>query len=128
MSERFPVVIHHAPTCTTSKAVLALIREEGYEPTVVPFLETGWTRPQLQALFAVMGVRPRDILREKGGLAQDLGLLDPAVSDEAVLKAMLAHPILVNRPIVATRKGVKLCRPKELVYTLLEGEGTVSAA
>jgi arsenate reductase (glutaredoxin) len=128
MSEHFPVVIHHAPTCTTSKAVLALIQEAGWQPTIIPFLETGWTRPQLQALFAAMGMRPREALREKGGLAAELGLLGPEVSDEAVLDAMVAHPILVNRPIVATPKGVRLCRPKELIHTLLDGGGAAVAA
>lgn len=120
MADHFPVVIHHNPNCGTSRNVLAMIQAAGYTPTVVEYLKTGWTRPQLAALLAVMGARPRDVLREKGTPAAELGLLADDVSDEALLDAMVLHPILVNRPIVATPKGVALCRPSEAVFALLE--------
>ncbi len=120
MPERFPVVIHHNPACGTSRNALAMIEACGYAPTVVEYLETGWTRPQLLALLAVMGQGPRAVLRDKGTPAADLGLLDPGVDDETLLAAMVAHPVLVNRPIVATPKGVALCRPSEAVFALLE--------
>lgn len=120
MTEVFPVVVHHNPACGTSRNVVAMIEATGYSPTVVEYLHTGWTVPQLQALLAAMGACPRDVLREKGTPAAELGLLDPAVSDDDLLAAMVAHPVLVNRPIVATPKGVKLCRPSEAVFDLLE--------
>ena len=120
MSEDFPVVIHHNPDCGTSRNVLAIVRAAGYEPVVVEYLQTGWTRPQLQALFAAAGVTPRAALREKKSPAAELSLLDPAVSDESLLEAMLEHPIPVNRPLVASPKGVRMCRPSELVLDLLE--------
>ena len=120
MTADFPVVIHHNPACGTSRNTLAMIQAAGYAPTVVEYLKTGWTRPQLAALFAVMGVSPREVLRETGTPAAELGLLEPGVSDDAVLDAMVAHPILVNRPIVATPKGVALCRPSEAVLALLD--------
>jgi arsenate reductase len=116
----FPVVIHHNPACGTSRNVLAIVETAGYVPTIIPYLETGWTRPQLLALFAASGLTPRAALRETKSPAQDLGLLEPGVSDEAILDAMLAHPVLVNRPIVATPKGVRLCRPSEIVLDLLD--------
>ena len=122
MSNRFPVVIHHNPECGTSRNVLAMIEAAGYAPTVIPYLQTGWTTPHLQALFAAMGVAPREVLREKGTPAKELGLLEPGVTDEAILREMVAHPILVNRPIVATPKGVKLCRPSEAVLGLLNDQ------
>ena len=120
MSEDFPVVIYHNPDCGTSRNALAMIRAAGYEPQVVEYLKTGWTRPQLQDFLACMGLRPRNLLREKGTPAADLGLLDPATTDDAIIDAMIAHPILVNRPIVITPKGIKLCRPSEVVLDLLE--------
>jgi arsenate reductase len=120
MSEDFPITIYHNPDCGTSRNTLAMIRAAGYAPTVVEYLKTGWTRPQLEGLLAAMGVGPRDILREKGTPAAELGLLDTAVSDDAILDAMVVHPILVNRPIVVTPKGVKLSRPSEVVMGLLE--------
>ena len=116
----FPVVIHHNPQCGTSRTVLATIREAGHEPEIVPYLEVGWTRPQLQALFAAAGLTPRMALREARSPAKDLGLLEPGVTDAAILDAMIAHPELVNRPIVATPKGVRLCRPAEAVRELLD--------
>lgn len=120
MSETFPVVIHHNPDCGTSRNALAMIEAAGYAPTIIEYLKTGWTKPQLQALLADMNARPRDVLREKGTPAAELGLVDEAVTDDALLDAMAAHPILVNRPIVATPKGVKLCRPSEVVLELLD--------
>lgn len=120
MSAFFPVVIHHNRECGTSRNVLAIIEAAGYAPTIIHYLEAGWTRPQLQALFAAAGLTPRMALRETKSPAQELGLLEPGVSDEAILGAMLAHPVLVNRPLVATPKGVRLCRPSEVVLDLLE--------
>lgn len=120
MSDEFPITIFHNPACGTSRNTVAIVEAAGYAPTVVEYLKTGWTHPQLEDLLARMGARPRDILREKGTPAAELGLLDPAVSDEALLEAMIQHPILVNRPIVVTPKGVKLSRPSEAVLELLE--------
>lgn len=114
------MVIHHNPDCGTSRNVLAIIEAAGYRPSVIDYLKTGWTRPQLLGLFAAAGLTPRQALRATKSPAAELGLLDPAVSDEALLDAMLAHPILVNRPIVCTEKGVKLCRPSESVLDLLD--------
>ena len=113
------VVIYHNPDCGTSRNTLALLRDKGVEPTVVEYLETGWSRQQLEALTARMGVTARDILRERGTRAVELGLTDPATSDEAIIAAMIMDPILVNRPIVTTPKGAALCRPAELVLGLL---------
>jgi arsenate reductase len=116
----FPVVIYHNPDCGTSRNALAMIQAAGYEPTVVEYLKAGWTRDQLARLMAEAGATPRDFLRAKGTPATDLGLLNEGVTDEQVVQAMLAHPILVNRPIVVTPKGTKLCRPSEAVFDLLE--------
>ena len=109
------IVIFHNPNCSKSRAALDLIRAAGQEPTVVPYLGTGWTRPQLQALFAAADLRPRDALRS----ARELGLLDEGTSDETILDAMVAHPELVERPLVCSPKGVRLCRPPERVRDLL---------
>ena len=116
----FPITIFHNPACGTSRNALAMIQAAGYAPSVVEYLDAGWTRDQLQDLIAAMGVTPRDLLREKGTPAAELGLLDPAVSDAQILDAMIEHPILVNRPIIVTPKGVKLARPSEVVLTLLD--------
>jgi len=116
----FPVVIHHNPDCGTSRNVLDFIRAAGYEPTIIHYLETGWTRPQLQALFAAAKLTARDALRTTKSPAAELGLLDPTVSEQALLTAMIAHPVLVNRPILATPRGVRLCRPSEQALDLLE--------
>jgi arsenate reductase len=113
------IVIFHNPDCGTSRNVLKIIRDAGYAPEVVPYLDDGWTRGQLLALFAAAGLTPRDALRTSKSPAEELGLLDESVSDEALLAAMLEHPVLVNRPIVACAKGVKLCRPSEAVLDLL---------
>ena len=114
------IVIHHNPDCGTSRNVLAIVEAAGYQPSVIRYLETGWTRPQLVGLFAAAGLTPRSALRTTKSPASELGLLDPAVGDEAILDAMLEHPVLVNRPIVCTPKGVRLCRPSELVLDLLD--------
>ena len=116
----FPITIFYNPGCGTSRNTVAMVRAAGYEPEVVEYLQTGWTRAQLEELLEAMGSRPRDILREKGTPAAELGLLDPNVSDEVILDAMVEHPILVNRPIVVSPKGVKLSRPSEAVLDLLD--------
>lgn len=120
MSDDFPITIFHNPACGTSRNVVAMVQAAGYEPEVVEYLSTGWTKPQLQALLGAMDATARDILREKGTPAAELGLLEPSVTDEALLAAMVEHPILVNRPIVVTPKGTKLCRPSEAVLDLLD--------
>jgi arsenate reductase len=120
MSADFPVTIFHNPRCGTSRNTLAMIQAAGYEPTVVEYLKTGWTLDGLKALTKAMGVGARAILREKEATAAELGLLDPTLNDDALLAAMVAHPILVNRPIVTTPKGARLCRPSELVLPLLD--------
>ena len=120
MSDPFPVVIHHNQECGTSRNVLDIIRAAGYEPVVVNYLETGWTRPQLLALFAAAGLTPQTALRTTKSPAAELGLLEHGVTGEAILDAMTVHPVLVNRPIVATPKGVRLCRPSEIVLDLLD--------
>ncbi len=114
------IVIHHNPDCGTSRNVLEIIRASGEEPTVIEYLNTGWTRPQLLALFAAADLTPRTALRTTKSPAGELGLLDPSVPDEAILEAMLVHPVLVNRPIVCSPKGVRLCRPSETVLDLLD--------
>ena len=116
----FPVVIHHNPGCGTSHNVHAIIRAAGYEPTVIDYLQEGWTRPQLLALFAAAGITAREALRVSRSPAEEMGLTAPDVSDDALLDAMTRHPILVNRPIVCTPKGVRLCRPSETVLELLD--------
>lgn len=120
MSDEFPIMIFHNPACGTSRNALAMIEAAGYVPTVVEYLKAGWTQRQLEDLLARMSARPRDILREKGTPAADLGLLSPDASDGTLLDAMVEHPILVNRPIVVTPNGVKLCRPSEAVFDLLD--------
>jgi arsenate reductase len=114
------VVIYHNPDCGTSRNVLAIIEAAGYTPTVIEYLKTGWTNPQLLGLFAAAGLTPRKALRETKSPAAELGLLEEAVSEEVILDAMIKHPILVNRPIVCTPKGVRLCRPSETVLDLLD--------
>ena len=114
------VVMHHNPGCGTSRNVLAIIRAAGYEPVVIEYLKTGWTREQLLGLFAAAGLTPRTALRTTKSPADELGLLDLAVTDKELLTAMVAHPVLVNRPIVCTPRGVRLCRPSETVLDLLD--------
>ncbi|NNM75985.1 arsenate reductase (glutaredoxin) [Sphingomonas sp. ID1715] len=112
------VTIYHNPECGTSRKVLAALQDAGHAPQVVDYRKTGWTREQLASLFGRIGVTPRQALRTKGALAGELGLLDGA-SDDAILDAMVQHPILVERPIVETEKGARLCRPAETVRELL---------
>ncbi len=114
------IVIHHNPECGTSRNVLKLIQAAGYNPIVIEYLKEGWTKPQLWALFAGAGLTPSTALRKTKSPAEELGLLEPNVKDETIFEAMLEYPILVNRPIVCTKKGVKLCRPSEAVLDLLE--------
>ena len=114
------VVIHHNPDCETSRNVLAIIKASGYAPTVVEYLKTGWTRSQLLGLFAAADLTPRTALRESKSPARELGLLEDGVSGDAIIEAMLQHPVLVNRPLVCTHKGVRLCRPSETVSGLLD--------
>ncbi|MEP7007002.1 MAG: arsenate reductase (glutaredoxin) [Sphingomonas bacterium] len=116
----FPVTIYHNPDCGTSRNTLAMIEAAGYVPSVIDYRNTGWTRPLLDELLAAMDARPRDLLRDRGTPAAEFGLLDPATPDDAILDAMVAHPILVNRPIVVTPRGTKLCRPSEAVLPLLD--------
>lgn len=113
------ITIYHNPNCGTSRNALALIRHAGIEPQVIEYLVTPPSRETLQKLIHDMGMRPRALLREKGTPYADLGLEDPKWSDEQLIEHMLAHPILMNRPIVVSPEGTKLCRPSELVLDLL---------
>lgn len=112
----FPITIFHNPRCGTSRNTVAMVEAAGYAPTVVEYLKAGWTRDQLEGLLAEMGARPADVLRAKEAAAEGLAGAD----DETILTAMVAEPILVNRPIVKTPKGVRLCRPSEAVLDLLD--------
>jgi arsenate reductase (glutaredoxin) len=120
MSDVFPIVIFHNPDCGTSRNVLAILQAAGYSPEIVDYLQAGWTRGQLLALFAASHLTPRQAMRETKSPARELGLLEPGITDEAILAAMLDHPILVNRPLVATPNGVRLCRPSEVVLDILD--------
>ncbi len=116
----FPVTVFHNPACGTSRNVLAMIRDAGFEPDVIEYLKAGWTREQLADLLARMGVSAREILRDKGSPAAELGLLDPSATDQEILGQMVQHPILVNRPIVVSPRGAVLARPAERVFEILE--------
>jgi len=113
------VTIYHNPACGTSRNVLALIRNAGVEPRVIEYLKTPPDRATLESLLTRMGMTPRGLLREKGTPYAELGLADELLSDAQLLDAMLSHPILINRPIVVTPRGVKLCRPAEAVLDIL---------
>ncbi|MGE8941459.1 arsenate reductase (glutaredoxin) [Leptospira interrogans] len=113
------VIIYHNPDCGTSRNTLAMIRNAGIEPHVIEYLKTPPNRALLAQLIMRMGIPVRALLREKGAPYAELGLGDPSLSDEALLDAMMAHPILINRPIVVSPRGVKLCRPSEMVLDLL---------
>ena len=113
------VIIYHNPDCGTSRNTLAMIRNAGVEPHVIEYLKTPPSRDMLTQLIARMGISVRELLREKGTPYTELGLADPALSDEQLLDAMMAHSILINRPIVVSPKGVRLCRPSEDVLDLL---------
>jgi arsenate reductase len=116
----FPVTIFHNPKCGTSRNVVAMVQAAGYAPEVIEYLKAGWTREQLLDLSARSGLSVRDMLRAKGTPAEELGLLADGVSDEAIVAAMVEHPILVHRPFVVSPKGVALARPSEKVFDLLE--------
>jgi arsenate reductase len=113
------ITIYHNPACGTSRTVLGMIRESGAEPKVVEYLKTPPGRTELAELIRRMGVPVRDVMRQKEKLYAALGLDDPAVTDDALLDAMMAHPILINRPIVVTPLGVRLCRPAEMLREIL---------
>ena len=113
------ITIYHNPACGTSRNTLAMIRQSGEEPEVIEYLKTPPSRARLIELIAAMGIRPRDLLREKGTPYAELGLGDPKWSDDELIDAMLEHPILINRPIVVTPLGAKLCRPSEAVLDIL---------
>jgi len=113
------ITIYHNPACGTSRNTLALIRNSGAEPRVIEYLKNPPTREQLLTLIMVSGLSVRDIMRSKESLFSELGLADPARTDAELIDAMLAHPILINRPIVVTPLGTKLCRPSETVLDLL---------
>jgi arsenate reductase len=120
VTDDFAITIYHNPDCGTSRNTLAMIEAAGYRPTIVDYRTVGWTRELLEQLVEAMAVPPRGLLREKGTPAAELGLLDPTTSDDAILDAMVVLPILVNRPIVVTPKGTRLCRPSEEVLPLLD--------
>lgn len=113
------VVIYHNPDCGTSRNTLAMIRQSGVEPQIIEYLKTPPSRERLKELIAAMGISVRALLREKGTPFHELGLDDPKWSDEQLIDFMLAQPILINRPIVVTEKGVRLCRPSEVVLEIL---------
>ncbi len=113
------IVIYHNPACGTSRNTLTLLRDRGFEPTVVEYLKVGWTKAQLVDLFAQMEIAPKDALRVMGTRAEADGLTDPEVSGDRLIAAMVDDPILVNRPIVVTAKGAALCRPVERVLDLI---------
>ena len=113
------ITIYHHPGCGTSRNTLALLRERGLEPRVIEYLKTPPDRATLQALLKAMGLRPRGLLRRKGEIYEELGLADPKWSDEQLLDLMLQHPILIERPIVQTPLGTRLCRPMEKVLEIL---------
>jgi len=114
------VTIYHNPSCGTSRNTLAMIRQSGEEPEVIEYLKNPPSRARLVELIAALGISARELLREKGTPYAELGLADPKWTDDQLIDFMLAHPILINRPIVVTPKGVKLCRPSELVLELLD--------
>ena len=114
------VTIYHNPKCGTSRNTLAMIRASGVEPNVVHYLETPPSRAELVSLIERCGLAPRDVLRQSGTPYDELGLGDPAIGDDALIDAMMAHPILINRPLVVAPKGVRLCRPSEVVLEILD--------
>ena len=128
MSDEFRVVMHHNPACGTSRNALALIRNAGIEPTVIEYLKTPPDRATLQWLIQKMGITPRQLLREKGTPYAELGLAATHWSDAQLVDQMLAHPLLINRPIVVTSLGVRLCRPSETVLDILPAPQKASFA
>ncbi|HUZ65130.1 MAG TPA: arsenate reductase (glutaredoxin) [Acetobacteraceae bacterium] len=118
------ITIYHNPACGTSRNVLGLIRDSGVEPRIIEYLKTPPSRGELAGLIRRMGIPVRALLRRKGTPYDELGLDDPKWTDEALIEAMLAHPILINRPVVVTPLGVKLCRPSETVLDILPAPST----
>ena len=119
MSHASETIIYHNPNCGTSRKVLGMLREAGLEPKVIEYLKTPPTRAELVSLLSRMGKTPRQILRRKGTPYEELGLDDPSQSDDSLLDAIMAHPILMERPVVVTGRGVRLCRPAEEVVPLI---------
>ncbi len=119
VADSIAVTIYHNPACGTSRNVLALIRNAGVEPYVIEYLRAPPDRKTLESLLTRMHMKPRELLREKGAPYSELGLADKALSDGQLLDAMMAHPILINRPIVVTPWGVKLCRPSDALLDIL---------
>lgn len=115
-------VIYHNPGCGTSKTVLGILSEDGQTPTVIEYMKTGWTRPQLLGLFASAGITAHDALRTFKTKAEELGLTADGVSEDTIIDAMVADPVLVNRPFVCTANGVRLCRPADTVHAILSME------
>lgn len=113
------VTIYHNPLCGTSRKTLEIIRESGIEPNIVEYLRTPPTRDELKRLYREAGISPRDGLRAKEPLATELDLARPDITDDEILDAMMEHPILINRPLVETDKGVRLCRPQDAVREIL---------
>ena len=113
------IIIYHNPECGTSRNTLALIRATGIEPEVIHYLESPPSREELASLIQHMGIGPRDLIREKGTPYAELGLGEPSLTDDQLIDAMMEHPILINRPIVVSPLGVKLCRPSEVVLDLI---------
>jgi len=116
------VTIYHNPQCGTSRNTLAMIRESGVEPTIIEYLKTPPSRKRLVELIKAMGISPRELLRRKGEVYDELGIEKAKLSDDKLIDLMVEHPILINRPIVVTERGVRLCRPAELVLEILGGE------
>ena len=114
-----PVTIYHNPLCGTSRKTLEILRESGAEPRVIEYLQTPPSRDELKRIYDRAGISPREGLRAKEPIAQELGLTRPDVSDDDILDAMMEHPILINRPLVETDKGARLCRPQDVVREIL---------
>nr|WP_322994862.1 arsenate reductase (glutaredoxin) [Castellaniella sp.] len=113
-------IIYHNPLCGTSRNTLALIQATGANPEIIEYLNTPPSRERLVELLGLMGISARELMRDKGDLYTELNLADPGLTDDQLIDAMVAHPILMNRPIVITAKGARLCRPSELVRDLLD--------
>lgn len=114
-----PVTIYHNPLCGTSRKTLEILRESGADPRVIEYLRTPPSRDELKRIYQRAGISPREGLRAKEPIAQELGLTRPDVSDDEILDAMMEHPILINRPLVETDKGARLCRPQDVVREIL---------
>ncbi len=121
------VTIYHNPACGTSRNTLDLIRHAGIEPTVIEYLKTPPSKGQLAKMIADSGLSVREAIREKGTPYEELGLADPALTDTLLLDAMITHPILINRPLVVTEMGTRLCRPSEVVLDILPADAFTSA-